>query len=191
MGENAFLVLITIAIYTKRSLEFTDAELRFGIYLILIGAFLGAFSAFAQIQKLKREKVQEFFEHEEPPLNEEEPIETPVENTKPATDNKPIEPTKNIEEPELFEESQSKPEPDPEVEEIITEDEMIEEIDEVIETVEPEPLEPRGQGDYFTREAGIPDNVSEEKEESKPETESGKGDDKDKANISMNFYEDQ
>ncbi len=67
MGQSLFLVLLDIAIYTKRSLEFTQAELRFGIYVGLAGGFLGAFAAFAQIQKAKEKSAREFFGQEEAP----------------------------------------------------------------------------------------------------------------------------
>lgn len=65
MGQSAFLVLLTIAIYTKRSLEYTNAELRFGLYLSLIGACIGAFAGFAQIQKNEKKDAKSFFEHPE------------------------------------------------------------------------------------------------------------------------------
>jgi hypothetical protein len=65
MAESAFLVLLIIAIYTKRSLDFTNAELRFGIYTALVGTCLGSFAAFAQLQKKERKSVEEFFGHEE------------------------------------------------------------------------------------------------------------------------------
>ncbi|MBU0577931.1 hypothetical protein KJ742_01105 [Patescibacteria group bacterium] len=173
MGENAFLVLITIAIYTKRSLEFTDANLRFGIYLALIGAFLGAFAAFAQIQKLKKEEVQEFFDHEEPV------------GTRHDTSGEEYE--EEMEEPEpeaeLFEEeAEAEPEPVEEEDEVV-EDEMIEDVE--METEEES--ESKDQADYFTREAGISEKDIVADAETVDEE-----DDKDKtSNISMNFYEDQ
>ncbi|MBN1258518.1 hypothetical protein JXA05_02045 [Candidatus Peregrinibacteria bacterium] len=66
MGESAFLTLIAIAVYTKRSLEFTSAELRFGIYLALVGALLSTFAVYAQMQKFRKKDVESFFEHPEP-----------------------------------------------------------------------------------------------------------------------------
>ncbi len=65
MGQNAFLILLSIAVYTKKSLGITDAGLRFGIYVALIGAVLGTFSIFSQMQKLKKAETREFFEHED------------------------------------------------------------------------------------------------------------------------------
>ena len=65
IGQSAFLLLLTIAIYTKRSIDYTNAEIRFGLYISLIGACIGAFASFAQIQKSNKKDVQEFFDHSE------------------------------------------------------------------------------------------------------------------------------
>ncbi len=65
MGESAFLLLLTVAIYTKRSLDYTSAEIRFGLYLALIGAFAGAIASFSQIQKGQKKEVKAFFSQEE------------------------------------------------------------------------------------------------------------------------------
>ena len=62
-AQNAFLILITIAVYTKRSFDFTNAGLRFGIYMALIGACLSTLSAFAEIQKRDRAAAKAFFEY--------------------------------------------------------------------------------------------------------------------------------
>ncbi|MBU0727619.1 hypothetical protein KKA95_02950 [Patescibacteria group bacterium] len=171
MGQNAFLVLLTIAVYTKRSLEFTNAELRFGIYLALIGAFLGAFSAFAQVQKLKKKEVTEFFDHEE------EPADRVREKLK-------VKEEVVVEEPEeLFDE----PEPESivkEADEYIVEDDIIEEIEEIPQ-VEPKA---KGQGSYFRKEAKSEMSYGEE---AKEDSETNKKEDKSEPTISMNFYEDQ
>ncbi len=65
MGESAFLLLLTIAVYTKRSFEYTNAEIRFGLYMALIGAFLSSFAAFAQAQKQQKKDTEAFFNHPE------------------------------------------------------------------------------------------------------------------------------
>jgi len=64
-GESAFLVLLTIAIYTKRSLLYTNAGLRFGIYVALIGACMSAFASYAQIQRNQKKDIEAFFDHSE------------------------------------------------------------------------------------------------------------------------------
>jgi len=61
MGQGAFLVLLTMAVYLRRSLEFTQAELRFGIFTAFAGAFFAAFAAFALLSKLKERQTQAFF----------------------------------------------------------------------------------------------------------------------------------
>ena len=160
MGQNAFLVLLTIAVYTKRSLQFTDAELRFGIYLALIGAFMGAFAAFSQIQKLKRKEVEELFEHEEEleRYEKKEPQKMSVEA--------------EMEEPETFELT----------EEETPEEEIIEEIF----TEEDEPVKRHeNQGNYFMREA----NLSAENREIESEKPQEKEEEK-KSGLSMDFYDD-
>lgn len=204
MGQSAFLILLAVAVYTKRSLDFTDASLRFGIYLALIGAFLGAFAIFAQIQKLKKKEVSEFFEHED--------TEDIKENKKKKHIEEQFEEASEtaVEEPEedrmLFEEETKAVILD----EKIPEDEMIAEGTEFVESEEieqtKEETEPETQKDYFMREAGVKepdvetqdlaspdeadeteDNVSTEEPAEEPEEEEEK---KDKG-LSMGFYEDQ
>jgi len=65
MGESAFLLLLAIAVYTKRSLDYTNASLRFGLYLSFIGAFIGTFASYAFIQKLLKKRAQDFFSNPE------------------------------------------------------------------------------------------------------------------------------
>jgi|GEM_PF-2296700 len=69
-SENAFLLLIEVAIFTKRSLEFTNAEIRFGLYMALIGTILATFAAFAQLNRLQKKEAKAFFDHEPEPLEE-------------------------------------------------------------------------------------------------------------------------
>ncbi len=199
MGQNAFLVLLTIAIYTKRSLEFTNAELRFGIFAALIGAFFGAFAAFALAQKTKKQAVTEFFSHDEEggepeeqrvqieeeelvmvteePEPEEEPEEEPP---KPEPENKPSffedEELKEVAEEEAERESGEIPE-DEMIEDVSGAREMAESSN-IPEEIEEEPEEPQdeknqeAQGDYFAKEAGLePDDEEVEVKEEEEETE--------------------
>ena len=71
-GETAFLLLLVVAIFTKRSLDYTNAELRFGLYTALIGSVFSAFAAFAQIQKMHKKEARAFFTHDDEPLQEED-----------------------------------------------------------------------------------------------------------------------
>ncbi len=89
MGESAFLLLLTIAVYTKRSLEYTSAEMRFGLYAALIGAVAGTFAAFAQTQKNQKKETEAFFSHPE--------------EAKAETRSGTSEPSEPIEEPEYQE----------------------------------------------------------------------------------------
>lgn len=213
MGQSAFLVLIAIAVYTKRSLEFTDAGLRFGIYLALVGALLGAFAIFAQIQKFKKKEVHEFFEHDEATEKEtereiERHVEEKLEEAEEEPEPEPEEDQMLFEEETetvVVKESMSEPEPEeePEMEEEeekIPEDEMIEEIEEMPksepEQEEEEKPEPETQGDYFMREAGVEEEPEEEKpteenlsEEEELEPEQEEEEEKEKG-LSMGFYED-
>jgi len=183
MGQSAFLALLTIAIYTKRSLDFTDAELRFGIYMALIGAFLGAFAAFAQLQKFKTKEVERFFDHGN--TAEEDEADNPdmndVSESRGRSATLEIEEEITMEDPEdekqLFEEeaeeiAELEPETT-ETAEYIAEDDLLEGIEEVDKNDSSS-----DQGDFFAREAGIDDS---EKKNSK---------DSDKKGLSMNFYED-
>ena len=86
-GESAFLILLTIAIYTKRSLLYTNAELRFGIYLALIGACMGAFASFAQIQRTQKKDVEAFFDHSEEEIEETAEISNDAVGTRHALSN--------------------------------------------------------------------------------------------------------
>ena len=181
LGEAFFLTLLTMAIYTKRSLEFTEAGLRFGIYIVLLGAFFGALSAFAMIQKKKKKEVQEFFSHEQDiPLNEKDQTDAVPAGRQEVIDDEADEGVAELQpEPEMI---QTEPEPmyfEEDVATINAVEEMAEaeassEITEedTIEDVE----EKEKQGDYFTREAGVG------KKESKP---------KSKESLSMDFYEDK
>ncbi|MBU0706009.1 hypothetical protein KJ657_01900 [Patescibacteria group bacterium] len=168
LGEAFFLTLLTMAIYTKRSLEFTEAGLRFGIYLALLGSFLGALSAFALMQKQKKNEVQAFFSHEqkgeEDDVEEEEVTETLTKKEMTQLEPEPMYFEEDAETIEAIEEVVES-----EASDYIPEDEMIEEVRE-------EPKSAGKQADYFTREAGV------EKPHEKPKS-GGK--------MSMGFYEDK
>ena len=163
MGEDAFLVLLTIGVYTKRSLQFTDAGLRFGIYLALIGAFAGAFATFSQMQKLKRKEIEEFFEHEE---------EKEIEKYEKK------ETIKTEPDPQLYSEENFETEP--------MEEEIYKNETEELSIESEKPLSPlENQGNYFMREAnlsgGIKHTDTENHEENRKEEKSG---------LSMDFYDD-
>lgn len=130
MGQSAFLLLLMIAVYTKRSFDFTDAELRFGLYLAFIGSILATLSAWALIQKLKRRETEAFFKHEEevklegPTAEEEEAFKRAVAKTEAEEEwvEEVIEETAE-EEPEAVQMTLSEvSEPEPSIEEEISEE---------------------------------------------------------------------
>jgi len=168
LGQTFFLTLLTMAIYTKRSLEFTEAGLRFGVYVVLLGAFFGAISAFALIQKKKSKEVQEFFSHEQAKKGE-EPIEEELDGESMEDETAQTQP-----EPMYFEEDAKAIEVAKEAVEANTSDYIPE--DEMIEDIKEEPKSEDNQASYFTKEAGVEDAGKKPK--------SGKG-------VSMGFYEDK
>jgi len=171
LGEAFFLTLLTMAIYTKRSLEFTEAGLRFGSYIVLLGAFFGALSAFALMQKKKKSEVQEFFSHEQ--AEEEDEASEEGEEEVAEIKSEP-EMTQTEPEPMYFEEDAAAIDAAAEVVEAEASDELEEE--DTIDDVKEAPEEDQGQGNYFAREAGV---------------EKGKDKPKSKGSASMDFYEDK
>ena len=71
-GQATFLTLLMLAVYTKRSLDFTNADIRFGLYATLAIGFFSALSAFRLIQKTKYLLPQEV-DMEEEELHKENP----------------------------------------------------------------------------------------------------------------------
>ncbi|MFH0820352.1 MAG: hypothetical protein V1908_01115 [Candidatus Peregrinibacteria bacterium] len=201
MGQSAFMLLLSVAIYTKRSLDFTEAELRFGLYLALIGGILGTLSAYAFTQKLKRKEAESFFKHPEEeesaafePAPEEVVTEAMAdEEEKPEEEQMQI--TEIVEEPELAPEEPERPEitvtevieiePVTETEEEIKAEEEAEEeaekeaLEEALEEVIEEEL-------FEEPAAATTEEVVEEEEEKEVKKEKKK----DSGAPSMNFYED-
>lgn len=163
LAEAFFLTVLVMAVYTKRSLDFTDAGLRFGIYLVLLGSFFGGLSSFALIQKTKRTEVREFFSHEQEEENEESLSSVKREEVAPK-DPEPLYFEENITGVEAVEEEVS-----PVATDFQPEDDRLENVREV-------PRTQVDQSNYFKREAGV------EKQDEKPKTHGGG---------SMSFYEDK
>lgn len=191
LGESSFLLLLTIAMYTKESFEYSNAEIRFGLYGALAGAFLGTFAAFAQIQKQQKKNVESFFNHEE--VAEETPKEVPetkemdleaeyppIKSSKPIAEEtvqKPVEQGKFFYAEEAEEKTQE------------IEDEMVDEI-KINET--PKVDIPASQKDFFAREAGIKVDMDSVKpvEKIEPVNEVKKEPVKEPVNESADFYDD-
>lgn len=64
-GEATILILASLSVLTKTTLEFARMELRFGIYLSLIGSLVALLYAFLRYQEQKRKEVHELFHHPE------------------------------------------------------------------------------------------------------------------------------
>ncbi|MBI5422176.1 hypothetical protein HZA44_03505, partial [Candidatus Peregrinibacteria bacterium] len=180
----AFLLLLVVAVFTKRSLDFTNAEIRFGLYTALIGAVLATFAAFALIQKRLKKEAKAFFgqeeqveEAQEEPLQEEEP---PVkEHQAKRQVERQSEPIRINREPERQE--RFFPEVNDASEEVAEETPVVEtamemEVEETRVLAPENALEeegnPRAQGNFFMRDADLtpaPEQAQEpERKESAP-----------------------
>lgn len=146
-AQSVFLLLLTLLVYTKRSLDFTNAEIRFGLYTALIGGFFAAIAAYATLQRLKRREVQDFFGRDD---NAEE-TEDETEDTAVETDDSRDEIDETMEE-EIAEEAEQM---------------SLSDFSETEEADEPAAAESDpDQARYFVREAGLRRKVRavEEKE---------------------------
>lgn len=171
-GESAFLLLLEAAIFTKRSLDYTNAEIRFGLYLALIGSLFATFASYAQLQKLQKKETKAFFDHDTEP---EEPVEPQAEETLPeelSEVEKPhhhakrhhevVEVEKPVVQERFFEEekiAQAEEMVEPEPHEI-----PMEEAVEQAVSPEEEPA-PGNQGNYFLRDADVSVTLSPKKTE--------------------------
>lgn len=57
------LVLAALSVLTKVTFEFSRMEVRFGIYVSLIGSLVVLLYAFLRVQELRRSQVEELFHH--------------------------------------------------------------------------------------------------------------------------------
>lgn len=132
-GQATFLTLLTLAVYTKRSLDFTNADIRFGLYATLAIGFFSALAAFRLIQKTKYLLPQDVDDMEEGVM---EMIE------------------KQAEEPSTTEEEMTFGEDEALMDEI---DQAFDESSEAGEKSEEKPKDhpTEDQSNYFTREAGV------------------------------------
>ncbi len=133
LGQSAFLSLLTMAVYTKRSLEFTEAGLRFGMWTALLGSFFGAMAAFALLQKTRKGDVVEYFEDDRDEV-EPETVEEMIEEqhkTAEAVDTMAEEAVSFAEDITIMEEASEAIADQNDVTDYIPEDDMIEDIQEV------------------------------------------------------------
>jgi hypothetical protein len=63
--ETVFLVIMILSILTNVSFDFSQVEIRFGIYLTLVGSIIVSLYAFLRMQQERKRSVQELFHHPE------------------------------------------------------------------------------------------------------------------------------
>ncbi|PIR52749.1 hypothetical protein COU76_04825, partial [Candidatus Peregrinibacteria bacterium CG10_big_fil_rev_8_21_14_0_10_49_10] len=67
-SQATILILASLSVLTKTTLEFARMELRFGIYVSLIGSLVALLYSFLRYQDQKRREVQDLFQHPEEAL---------------------------------------------------------------------------------------------------------------------------
>lgn len=80
LATATILLLAALSVLTMITMEFPRMEVRFGIYVTLIGSFIALFFAGTRFYEQRRANVQEFFHHPEDTqaaTEEEEPMQTP------------------------------------------------------------------------------------------------------------------
>lgn len=64
-AQATILILASLSVLTKTTLEFARMELRFGIYISLIGSLVALLYSFLRFQEQRRKDVQNLFHHPE------------------------------------------------------------------------------------------------------------------------------
>ncbi len=84
LGSQALILTLgTLAVLTNVTFEFSRMEVRFGIYLSLIGSLVTALYAFLEWQQQRKRNVQELFHHPEQQTPVERDVWKPVGNAVP------------------------------------------------------------------------------------------------------------
>ena len=65
VAQSTILVLAALSVLMKVTFEFSRMEVRFGIYVSLIGSLVALFSSFLRFQEQRKSHVQELFHHPE------------------------------------------------------------------------------------------------------------------------------
>ncbi|MEK7137057.1 MAG: hypothetical protein AAB853_02115 [Patescibacteria group bacterium] len=82
--ESVFMIIVVLSILTNISFDFSQLEIRFGVYLTLVGSIIVSLYAFLRIQQQRKQQVQELFHHpEEPPRRLQTEREEPVRESPP------------------------------------------------------------------------------------------------------------
>ena len=64
---SSILILSALSVLTKVTFEFSRMEIRFGIYVSLIGSLVATLYAFLRYREQRRKEVHELFHHPEDP----------------------------------------------------------------------------------------------------------------------------
>lgn len=64
-GLSSILVLASLSVLTKVTFEFSRMEIRFGIYVTLVGSLVATLYALLRFQEQRKSSVQELFHHPE------------------------------------------------------------------------------------------------------------------------------
>jgi hypothetical protein len=64
-SQALVLTLAALSVLTKVTFEFSRVEVRFGIYVTLIGSVIAALYSFLRVQEQRRQDVHELFRHPE------------------------------------------------------------------------------------------------------------------------------
>jgi len=64
-AQAAILILASLSVLTKTTLEFARMELRFGIYISLVGSLVALLYSFLRFQEKRRREVHNLFHHPE------------------------------------------------------------------------------------------------------------------------------
>jgi heme/copper-type cytochrome/quinol oxidase subunit 4 len=65
--ESTLLTIVVLSVLTNVSFDFSQVEIRFGIYLTLVGSIVVALYAFLRMQQQRKREVEEIFHHTEAP----------------------------------------------------------------------------------------------------------------------------
>ena len=77
-SQATILTIAALSVLTRTTLDFARMELRFGIYITLIGSLITSLYSFLRFQEQQRKEVREMFHHpddevvHEPPITKEE-----------------------------------------------------------------------------------------------------------------------
>ena len=65
--ESVLLVVMVLSILTNVSFDFSQVEVRFGVYLTLVGSIVVSLYSFLRMQQQRKRQVEELFRHPEDP----------------------------------------------------------------------------------------------------------------------------